>query len=149
MTELAPPLETGWLPDTPIGDSLLRRFVANQADPQDHLVGAVGGRDYSRPGFLRLGFLPITRFTLWALSPDSTGASKPGGAAGPAVRGSPYGDGPGTTGAERGRAGDAGRLAGAPSGDPDLEVRGPDCGATPAACRPAIHPVPAGAGPAH
>ena len=44
MTELARPLETGWLPDTPIGDSLLRRFIANQADLQDHLVGAVGGR---------------------------------------------------------------------------------------------------------
>ena len=44
MTELARPLETGWLPDTPIGDSLLRRFVANQADLQDHLAGAVGGR---------------------------------------------------------------------------------------------------------
>jgi hypothetical protein len=23
--------------------------------------------DYSRPGFLRMGFLPITRFTLWAV----------------------------------------------------------------------------------
>ena len=44
MTELARPLETGWLPDTPIGDSLLRRFIANQADLQDHLAGAVGGR---------------------------------------------------------------------------------------------------------
>jgi hypothetical protein len=43
MTELTRPLETGWLPDTPIGDSLLRRFTANQADLQDHLVGAVGG----------------------------------------------------------------------------------------------------------
>src|SRR5215469_1211565 len=44
MAELTRPLETGWLPDTPIGDSLLRRFVANQADLQDHLVAAVGGR---------------------------------------------------------------------------------------------------------
>ena len=44
MTELARPLETGWLPDTPIGDSLLRRFIANQADLQDHLAAAVGGR---------------------------------------------------------------------------------------------------------
>lgn len=49
MTELARPLETGWLPDTPIGDSLLRRFVANQADLQDHLVGAVGGRSDRTP----------------------------------------------------------------------------------------------------
>ena len=44
MTELARPLETGWLPDNPIEDSLLRRFIANQADLQDHLAGAVGGR---------------------------------------------------------------------------------------------------------
>ena len=50
MTELARPLETGWLPDTPIGDSLLRRFVANQADLQDHLVGAVGGHSDRTPG---------------------------------------------------------------------------------------------------
>jgi hypothetical protein len=50
MTELARPLETGWLPDTPVGDSLLRRFTANQADLQDHLVGAVGGRSDRTPG---------------------------------------------------------------------------------------------------
>ena len=49
MTELARPLETGWLPDTPTGDSLLRRFVVNQADLQDHLVGAVGGRSDRTP----------------------------------------------------------------------------------------------------
>ena len=49
MTELARPLETGWLPDTPIGDSLLRRFVANQADLQDHLASAVGGRSDRTP----------------------------------------------------------------------------------------------------
>jgi hypothetical protein len=49
MTELARPLETGWLPDTPIGDSLLRRFVTNQADLQDHLAGAVGGRSDRTP----------------------------------------------------------------------------------------------------
>ena len=24
--------------------------------------------DYSRPGFLRMGFLPITRFTLWTIA---------------------------------------------------------------------------------
>ena len=49
MTELARPLETGWLPDTPTGDSLLRRFVVNQADLQDHLAGAVGGRSDRTP----------------------------------------------------------------------------------------------------
>jgi hypothetical protein len=50
MTAPARPLETGWLPDTPIGDSLLRRFVANQAELQDHLVAAVGGRSDRTPG---------------------------------------------------------------------------------------------------
>jgi hypothetical protein len=24
--------------------------------------------DYSRPGFVRTGFLPVTRFTLWAVA---------------------------------------------------------------------------------
>ena len=38
------PLETGWLPDTPIEDSLLRRFLANQADAQTAHVTAIGGR---------------------------------------------------------------------------------------------------------
>jgi len=37
----------------------------------------------------------------------AAGAGKPGGAAGSPVKGSPHGDGPGATGAERGRAGDA------------------------------------------
>jgi hypothetical protein len=44
MNQTVRQFETGWLPDTPIGDSLLRRFLANQADLQDHLVTAVGGR---------------------------------------------------------------------------------------------------------
>lgn len=43
MTQLARPLETGSLPDTPTGDSLLRRLVASQADLRDHFVCAVGG----------------------------------------------------------------------------------------------------------
>jgi hypothetical protein len=38
------PLETGWLPDTPVDDSLLRQFLSNQADAQAVLAGAVGGR---------------------------------------------------------------------------------------------------------
>ena len=32
------------------------------------LPGVVFTSDYSRPGFLRVGFLPITRFTLWAVA---------------------------------------------------------------------------------
>ena len=72
MTELAPPLETGWLPDTPIG-GLLAAPVPGQlgaarcADTPD-LPAVTFTSDNSRPGFLRMGFLPITRFTLWAVA---------------------------------------------------------------------------------
>lgn len=44
MNQTTRQLETGWLPDTPIGDSVLRRFLANQADLQQQLVAAVDGR---------------------------------------------------------------------------------------------------------
>ena len=43
------PLETGWLLDTPVEDSLLRRFLANQAEQQSVLVGATGGRTEQSP----------------------------------------------------------------------------------------------------
>lgn len=38
------PLETGWLPDTPVEDSLLRQFVFNQADANVAIALAGGGR---------------------------------------------------------------------------------------------------------
>lgn len=38
------PLENGWLPDTPVGDTLLRRFVHNQADHNEAMAAAHGGR---------------------------------------------------------------------------------------------------------
>jgi hypothetical protein len=38
------PLEDGWLPDTPVGDTLLRRFVHDQADVNETLARACGGR---------------------------------------------------------------------------------------------------------
>ncbi len=37
-------LETGWLADTPVGDTLLRRYLHNQADVQDAFAWATGGR---------------------------------------------------------------------------------------------------------
>jgi hypothetical protein len=43
------PLETGWLTDTPVDDSLLRQFLSNQADAQVELVRAVGGRSERTP----------------------------------------------------------------------------------------------------
>lgn len=38
------PLETGWLPDTPIDDTLLRQFLHNQAGVNACLAKAKGGR---------------------------------------------------------------------------------------------------------
>ncbi|MGD9798380.1 MAG: N-acetyltransferase, partial [Acidimicrobiia bacterium] len=38
------PLETGWLADTPPGDNLLRAFTLNQADVNEALARACGGR---------------------------------------------------------------------------------------------------------
>jgi hypothetical protein len=38
------PLETGWLADTPVGDTVLRRFLFNQADVNDKIAAASGGR---------------------------------------------------------------------------------------------------------
>lgn len=38
------PLETGWLPDTPVRDTLLRQFVFNQADVNRITAEALGGR---------------------------------------------------------------------------------------------------------
>jgi hypothetical protein len=37
------PLETGWLPDTPVGDTVMRRFLLSQADLDEELARAMGG----------------------------------------------------------------------------------------------------------
>jgi hypothetical protein len=47
------PLEDGWLPDTPIGDTVLRRFLHDQADVNDTVARACGGRtDRTHGAFL-------------------------------------------------------------------------------------------------
>ena len=38
------PLETGWLPDTPIDDTLLRQFIFSQAEVNELTARATGGR---------------------------------------------------------------------------------------------------------
>lgn len=43
-TSVPRPLETGWLPDTPVGDTVLRRFLHNQADHNEVVARARGGR---------------------------------------------------------------------------------------------------------
>ena len=43
------------------------RFVAARCAGTPDLPAVAFTSDYSRPGFVRTGFLPITRFTLWAV----------------------------------------------------------------------------------
>jgi hypothetical protein len=38
------PLETGWRPDTPVTDDLLRQFLFNQAGVNEAVAGGTGGR---------------------------------------------------------------------------------------------------------
>jgi hypothetical protein len=40
------PLEDGWLPDTPVEDSLLRRFAFNQAEMNELVAEECGGRSH-------------------------------------------------------------------------------------------------------
>lgn len=42
------PLDTGWLPDTPVDDSVLRQFMYNQADVNAIIARARGGRAEER-----------------------------------------------------------------------------------------------------
>lgn len=49
MTTTTRPLETGWLADTPVDDTLLRRYLHNQADLGAALAVAAGGRVERRP----------------------------------------------------------------------------------------------------
>jgi hypothetical protein len=45
-----------------------RTLVAARCAGAPDLPAVAFTSDYSRPGFLRTGFLPITRFTLWAVA---------------------------------------------------------------------------------
>jgi hypothetical protein len=57
------PLETGWLPDTPIDDTLLRRFVHNQAEVNEIVAEAAGGRsDRTDDVFLADAGSPVPYF---------------------------------------------------------------------------------------
>ncbi|MDP9367180.1 MAG: GNAT family N-acetyltransferase [Chloroflexota bacterium] len=48
MSNAAPPLETGHEPTTPIGDTLLRRFLCNWTEAIDALATSMGGRTLRR-----------------------------------------------------------------------------------------------------
>jgi hypothetical protein len=45
-----------------------RTLVAARYTDIPDLPAVAFTSDYSRPGFLRMGFLPITRFTLWVVA---------------------------------------------------------------------------------
>lgn len=49
MSTSTRPLETGWRPDTPVDDSLLRQFLFNQAATNRWLAEARGGRVHETP----------------------------------------------------------------------------------------------------
>jgi hypothetical protein len=56
MTTTERPLETGHLDDTPVGDTLLRRYLHNQADLAALLATAGGGRVVRRPDVVAAAF---------------------------------------------------------------------------------------------
>jgi hypothetical protein len=68
-------LETGWLADTPVEDTLLRRFVHNQADVNAVTAGALGGRhDRTDDVFLADAASPVPYFNQAILARPLTGA---------------------------------------------------------------------------
>ncbi len=72
------PLETGWLADTPVDDTLLLRFVCNQADLVAELAGSVGGR-VQRHDDVVLGDAgnPVSFYNAAALLRPLTGSDDP------------------------------------------------------------------------
>lgn len=72
------PLETGWLADTPEGDTLLRRFLLNQGALGVALAGAVGGR-VERDGDVVLADAgnPVSFYNSATLLRPITGADDP------------------------------------------------------------------------
>jgi hypothetical protein len=69
------PLENGWLPDTPVGDSLLRQFVHNQAEVNEVTALAAGGRtDRTDDVFLADAASPVLFSNQAILARPLTGA---------------------------------------------------------------------------
>jgi hypothetical protein len=56
-------LTDGWEPGLPVADTVLRPLPFDNPGPTHDALGVFS--DMSRPGAEALGFLPITRFTLW------------------------------------------------------------------------------------
>jgi hypothetical protein len=74
----ARPLEDGWLPDTPLGDTLLRRFVHAQADVNEVIALACGGRVDRTPGaFLADALSPVPYYNQALLARPVLSAAAP------------------------------------------------------------------------
>ena len=67
MTVAERPLETGWLPDTPVDDTVLRRFLHNQVDVNELFAHARGGRVEHLDGASLVSAGPVTPFLNQAL----------------------------------------------------------------------------------
>lgn len=79
-TETTPtrPLENGWLPDTPVEDTLLRRFVHNQGELNAVVARALGGRaGTSRDVFLADATSPVPYFNQAILARPLQGVDDP------------------------------------------------------------------------
>lgn len=76
--EAQTPLETGWLAETPIEDSILRRFIHNQADINGALATAGGGRTGRSTGvFLSDAAIPVAYMNQAILTRPLTGDDDP------------------------------------------------------------------------
>ena len=77
MTEL-PPLETGWLPTTPIGDTYLRRFLLNWASACAATAQSFGGASAETPAVhLADSRVPVVFSNCATLMQPLTAASAP------------------------------------------------------------------------
>jgi hypothetical protein len=75
----ARPLETGWLPDTPVEDTLLRCFVHNQAEVNAVVAASAGGRsDRTDDVFLADAVSPVPYFNQAILARPVLAADDPG-----------------------------------------------------------------------
>lgn len=72
------PLETGWLPHTPVDDTLLRQFVFSQAEVNELTARAAGGRiDRTDQVFLTDSGTPVPYLNQAILTRPLTGAQDP------------------------------------------------------------------------
>src|SRR5918994_7831900 len=72
------PLETGWLPTTPVEDTVLRRFLHNQAAVNAALAGSLRGRvDRTNDVFLVDAACPVSYFNQAILARPLDGAGDP------------------------------------------------------------------------